>query len=100
MEQQPRVGSTVYFYVRIDASGYNPPTPRAAIVTLIEEEPTGKRVMVPLRTGTMAAGSREIAEMRVTRVDLCVLHPTGYAFEQHAPYSETPRAGHWSWPAD
>lgn len=33
-----------------------------------------------------------------TYVGLCVLNPTGMFFNQHLPYSESPRGGTWHWP--
>ena len=72
MAQQPSIGRIVHYRSYGTPGGEYPPLPRAAVVTEVDED--GETV------------------------GLCVLNPTGQFFNQHVPFSDEPKPGHWSWP--
>lgn len=71
---QPTVGRIVHYQSYGTPNGEYLPSPRAAIVTAIDES------------------------KKFGLVDICVLNPTGMFFNQDVPFAETPTPGHWNWP--
>lgn len=71
-DQKASVGRIVHFQAHGSADGKYPSVPRAAVVTEVEADGT--------------------------TVGVCVLNPTGFWFNRNSPFSETPKAGCWSWP--
>ncbi len=72
----PTVNRSVHYQAHGSPNGQHKSVPRAAIVTAIpEDQPDGGLI-----------------------VSLCVLNPTGQYFNERVPYSDEPKAGHWSWP--
>jgi hypothetical protein len=77
MLSKPTVGRIVHYQSHGSPNGQHKSRPRAAVVTEVPEH----------------------WEDIVGRpVSLCVLNPTGQYFDQNVPFSEEPKAGHWSWP--
>lgn len=76
--QVPSVGRMVRYRSYGTPGGEYEPEDRAAIITEVPPE------------GTESAAQQCVA--------LCVVNPTGMFFHTSVPFSETPKAGHWSWP--
>lgn len=69
--QKPSVSRTVHYQSYGTPGGEYNSQPRAAIITIVHSD---------------------------TDVGLFIVNPTGTFFNEHVPYSETPKPGHWSWP--
>lgn len=78
--QTPTIGRIVHYHSYGTPGGEYLPEPRAAIITVVCED------------------TPDLADPEVLHVGLAVLNPTGMFFNQLVPYSETPKAGHWTWP--
>lgn len=75
----PSIGRIVHYQSYGTPGGEYLPRPRAAVVTDVRE-------------------SEPVPEHGVPYVDLCVLNPTGFFFNQSVPFAEEPKPGHWNWP--
>lgn len=76
--QWPAIGRVVHYRSYGTPGGEYLPEPRAAIITELAPE------------GTESAAQGVVG--------LAILNPTGMFFNTSVPFSETPKAGHWSWP--
>jgi len=74
---KPTVGRIVHYQSYGTPNGEFKPEARAAIITRV---------------------SAYSADDYVPDVCLAVMNPTGMFFDSWVQYSETPKAGHWSWP--
>lgn len=77
---KPSIGRVVHYHSYGTPNGEYVPEPRAAIVTVVYDEPP------------------HLADPDELHVGLAVLNPTGVHFNQLVPYSEVPKSGYWSWP--
>lgn len=68
--QPPSIGRVVHYQSLGTPNGEHPSAAYAAIVTAVDGE----------------------------RVSLFVMYPNGTSNKSAVPYSDEPRAGHWSWP--
>lgn len=89
MQGNPTVGRIVHYQSYGTPNGEFKPAVRAAIITEVDTT-----VMV-MEDGTTQETGRLTSK---GEVGLCVLNPTGMFFNQHVPYSDVPKPGHWSWP--
>lgn len=77
MNQQPSVRQMVSYWSHGSPNGDHPSlADRAAIITQVHPQEVDGPALV----------------------DLFVMNPAGLFFNQRVPYSETPKAGCWSWP--
>jgi len=72
VSQNPTIGRAVHYQSYGSPGGEHKSEPRAATITSIHADGT--------------------------TVSLFVMTPTGTFHNATTPYSETPKAGHWSWP--
>ncbi|AXK88837.1 hypothetical protein SAMN05421776_108232 [Nocardia farcinica] len=75
----PSIGRIVHFQTYGTPGGEHASEPTAAIITGVHDHD----------------GTSQHPE---TRVDLFVIYPNGTSHKRAVPFSETPKAGHWSWP--
>ena len=82
-QQVPSVRRMVSYFSHGSPDGKYKSEDRAAVITAVHEAPAGTPI-AEAPTGQT--------------VDLCIFNPTGLFFTQGVPFSETPKAGHWTWP--
>lgn len=84
----PTIGRIVHYYSYGTPGGEYLPEPRAAIITATPDKDAldNNEPWVGFRLDPMT-------------VSLAVLNPTGMFFNEKVRFSETPKPGHWSWPA-
>ena len=70
-EQTPTIGRIVHYQAHGSPDGTHQSLPRAAIVTAVHDHNT---------------------------VDLCVISPSGFFFNQQCVRSDEPKGGTWRWP--
>lgn len=70
-EQTPAIGRIVHYQAHGSPDGTHQSLPRAAIVTAVHDHNT---------------------------VDLCVISPSGFFFNQRCARSDEPKGGTWRWP--
>lgn len=80
----PSIGRIVHYQSYGTPGGEYLPQPRAAIITAVPE--------------LLAEQPNSGPDGYVPAVDLCVLNPQGFFFNEKVPYSEEPKPGHWNWP--
>ncbi|QJD49579.1 hypothetical protein HWD32_gp01 [Gordonia phage Secretariat] len=78
---KPTIGRIVHYHSHGTPNGEYPQAPHAAIITAV-----------------YPAGIVGLPNNGVVYVGLCILHPTGWFFNQMVPYSDEPVPGSWSWP--